>query len=100
MAEKEEYQQVSRVTRTKDDAEKYYDHISVVYDWLGGIFEREHAEKGLRYPGIENGDVVLEIGFGTGHCLQRIALSVGKTGKAYGVDISDRTSWLYFWEKK
>jgi len=90
MAEKEEYQQVSRVTRTKDDAEKYYDHISVVYDWLGGIFERKHAEKGFRYLGIENGDVVLEIGFGTGHCLQRIALSVGKTGKAYGIDISNR----------
>lgn len=32
----------------------------------------------------------LPIGFGTGHGLQRIALSVGKTGKAYGVDISDR----------
>ena len=90
MAEKEEFQQVSRVSRSKDDAEKYYDRISVIYDWLGGIFERKHAEKALKYLEIENGEIVLEIGFGTGHCLQRIALSVGKTGKAYGVDISDR----------
>ena len=90
MAEKEEYHQVSRVTRSKDDAENYYDRISVVYDWLGGIFERKHAEKALKYLEIENGEIVLEIGFGSGHCLQRIALSVGVTGKAYGIDISDR----------
>jgi ubiquinone/menaquinone biosynthesis C-methylase UbiE len=89
MAEKEDYQQVSRVHRSKDDAEKYYNRISVVYDWLGGIFERKHAEKALSYLEIENGEVVLEIGFGTGHCLQQIALLVGKTGKAYGIDISD-----------
>lgn len=87
--EKEDFQQVSRVHRSKDDAEKYYDRFSVVYDWLGGIFERKHAEKALSYLEIENGEIVLEIGFGTGNCLQRIALSVGKTGKAYGVDISD-----------
>jgi ubiquinone/menaquinone biosynthesis C-methylase UbiE len=90
MAEKEDYQQVARVSRSKDDAEKYYDRISVIYDWLGGIFERKHAKKTLTYLEIENGEIVLEIGFGTGHCLQRMALSVGNTGKAYGVDISDR----------
>jgi demethylmenaquinone methyltransferase/2-methoxy-6-polyprenyl-1,4-benzoquinol methylase len=89
MAEKEEYQQVSRVHRSKDDAKKYYDHISAVYDWLGGIFERKPAEKALNSLKIENGEIVLEIGFGTGHCLQQIALSVGKTGKAYGIDISN-----------
>lgn len=89
MAEKEEYQQISRVHRSKDDAKKYYDHISAVYDWLGGIFERKPAEKALSYLEIENGEIVLEIGFGTGHCLQQIALSVGKTGKAYGIDISN-----------
>ena len=89
MAEKEDYQQISRVHRSKEDAKKYYDHISVAYDWLGGIFERNHAEKALSYLKIENGETVLEIGFGTGHCLQQIALSVGKTGKAYGIDISN-----------
>ena len=90
MVEKEDYQQVARVPRSKDDAEKYYDRISVVYDWLGGIFERKYAKKALRYLEIEKGEIVLEIGFGTGHCLRQIALSVGQTGKAYGVDISDR----------
>lgn len=89
MVEKEEYQQISRVHRSKDDAKKYYDHISAVYEWLGGIFERKPAEEALSYLEIENGEIVLEIGFGTGHCLQQIALSVGKTGKAYGIDISN-----------
>ena len=31
---------------------------------------------------------MLELGFGPGHCLERIAKKVGKTGKAYGIDIS------------
>ena len=90
MAEKEEYQPISRVHRSKDDAKKYYDRISSAYDCLGGIFERKLADKALRALEIKNGDIALEIGFGTGHCLQKIALSAGRTGKAYGIDISDR----------
>jgi len=89
MAEKEDYQEIPRVHRSKEDAKTYYDRISVVYNWLGGIFERKPAEKALSYLKVENGEMVLEIGFGTGHSLQQIALSVGKTGKAYGIDISD-----------
>jgi len=89
MAEKEEYKPIFRVHRSKDDAKKYYDSISSAYDCLGGIFERKLAEKALRTLAIQDGDIVLEIGFGTGHCLQKIALSVGRTGKAYGIDISD-----------
>ena len=89
MAEKEDYQEISRVNRSKDDARTYYNRISLIYDWLGGIFERKPAEKALSHLRIENGEIVLEIGFGTGHCLQQIALSVGNTGKAYGIDISD-----------
>lgn len=89
MVEKEDYQEISRVHRSKEDAKTYYNRISVVYNWLGGIFERKPAEKALSYLKVENGEMVLEIGFGTGHCFQQIALSVGKTGKAYGIDISD-----------
>jgi len=80
---------ISRVHRSKEEAKKFYDHISGSYDWLGGIFERRPAEKALNYLKIQSGETVLEIGFGTGYCLQRIAMSVGNSGKAYGIDISE-----------
>jgi len=73
----------------KNEAEVYYDRISIFYDWLGSIFERKAADRALDYLKIQNGESVLEIGFGTGHCLQQIALLVGKTGKACGIDISN-----------
>ena len=79
---------ISRVHRSKEDAKKFYDHISGSYDWLGGIFERRLAEKALNDLKIQGGETVLEIGFGTGYCLQRIAMQVGNSGKAYGIDIS------------
>ena len=89
MAGQEEFHKISRVHRSKEEAKKAYDHISTVYDWLGGIFERRSAEKALSYLKIGSGETALEIGFGTGHCFQQIALTVGNTGKAYGIDISE-----------
>ena len=80
---------ISRVHRSKEDAKKFYDHISGSYDWLGGIFECRLAEKALNDLKIQSGETILEIGFGTGYCLQRIAMSVGNSGKAYGIDISE-----------
>ena len=32
---------------------------------------------------------MLEVGFGTGHCLVALAQAVGPTGKVYGIDLSD-----------
>jgi len=88
MVGQEDSHQISRVHRSKEEAKKTYDRISTVYDWLGGIFERMPAEKALNYLKIKSGETVLEIGFGTGHCFQQIALTVGNTGKAYGIDVS------------
>ena len=89
MAGQEDSYKISRVHRSKGEAREYYDRISAFYDWLGGTFERKAAERALDYLKIQNSESVLEIGFGTGHCLQQIALLVGKTGKAYGIDISN-----------
>ena len=80
---------ISRVHRSREEAKKFYDHISGSYDWFGGIFERRPAEKTLDYLKIQSSEIVLEIGFGTGYCLQRIAMAVGNSGKAYGIDISE-----------
>ncbi len=80
---------ISRVHRSKEEAKKFYDRISGIYDWLGRIFERRPAENALNYLGIQSAETVLEIGFGTGYCLQQIAMSIGKSSKAYGIDISE-----------
>ncbi|MFQ5712228.1 MAG: class I SAM-dependent methyltransferase [Candidatus Geothermarchaeales archaeon] len=79
---------ILRVLRTKDEAKRFYDRISKFYDYLTGAFERRYAYRALDRLSIEKGEAVLEIGFGTGHCLKRIAERVGQAGKAYGIDIS------------
>lgn len=74
------------VPRTKEEAKRLYDRISKFYDYLTASSERKYAEKALDRLSIEEGETVLEIGFGTGYCLKRIAERVGQTVKAYGVD--------------
>jgi ubiquinone/menaquinone biosynthesis C-methylase UbiE len=76
------------VTRTKETAKQSYDRISRYYDYLTGVFERKYTEMALKRLSVSEGETVLEIGFGTGHCLKQIAESVGTKGKAYGIDIS------------
>ena len=76
------------VSRTKDEAKQFYNRISRVYGYLTGPFERKYAERAVRNLSVQEGETVLEIGFGPGYCLRQIAESVGKTGKAYGIDIS------------
>jgi len=56
--------------------------------FVGG-WEKKYREEGVRKLDVRNGERVLEIGFGTGHCIQSIAQSVGDSGKVYGMDISE-----------
>lgn len=76
------------VSRSKEQAKRFYDRISRVYDYLIGAFEQEYAETAVERLSVKEDETVLEIGFGPGHCLKRLAESVGQTGKVYGVDIS------------
>lgn len=76
------------VPRSKREAKRFYDRISRIYDRMTGSFERKYAELALRQLSIEEGEAVLEVGFGSGHCIKRIAESAGTTGKACGLDIS------------
>lgn len=76
------------VRRSKEEAQHLYDRISKLYDLIAGTFEHKYARIALEYLAIQNGETVLEIGFGSGYCLEQIAQSVDKTGKVYGIDIS------------
>ncbi|MFC1936009.1 class I SAM-dependent methyltransferase, partial [Chloroflexota bacterium] len=75
------------VPRTKKEAKQFYDRISRFYDLTGAI-ERKYAQRALDYLSIRQRETVLEIGFGTGYCLQRMAEQVGPMGRACGIDIS------------
>jgi len=79
---------VLRVYRTKSQAKKSYDKISHFYDYFAGGFESNYRNMALEQLNIKKGETVLEIGFGTGHCLKQIAKLVGETGMTYGVEIS------------
>lgn len=81
-------QDILRVSATTEDIRKSYGWASRVYGYFEGLFERGMRKKGLELVSIEDGDVVLEIGIGTGFSLQQIAGLVGTTGKAYGLDIT------------
>lgn len=82
--------EILRVYRTKEQAKRTYDKISRIYDLITGPFERKFRDMGLNRLDVKEGETVLEIGFGTGHCLEEIAKRVGENGKAYGIDISSR----------
>ncbi len=79
---------ILRVHRTKTQAKKSYDKISRFYDIFTGVFEKKYRTMALKRLNINKGETVLELGFGTGHCLKQIAESVGENGKVYGIDIS------------
>jgi len=80
--------QISRVTRTRSQARVVYNRMSRWYDLLEKGFERKAVEIGLRLLRPQQGEEILELGFGTGNSIIEIARSVGNLGKVCGLDIS------------
>jgi demethylmenaquinone methyltransferase/2-methoxy-6-polyprenyl-1,4-benzoquinol methylase len=80
---------VLRVFQTKDETRAYYDKIARVYDLLAERTEQPMREKGLARLAARPGESILELGFGTGHCLVELARAVGSQGKVHGRDISE-----------
>jgi ubiquinone/menaquinone biosynthesis C-methylase UbiE len=87
---KSEARDILPAPRTKEEAKEVYDKFSKFYDYTLGLLGRKYSEMALERLSVVEGETVLEIGFGTGHCLKWIAKLVGPAGKVYGIDISPK----------
>jgi len=81
-------EKVLRVPVSAEEIKKSYGVLSRFYAVAEGIFEKGLRQKGLQLLSVTPGEVVLEVGVGTGYSLKEIANSVGENGKAYGIDIT------------
>jgi demethylmenaquinone methyltransferase/2-methoxy-6-polyprenyl-1,4-benzoquinol methylase len=77
------------ITRTNAEIKNSYDKMSRWYDLFTGLTEKNYRNLGLKVLEVRQGEIVLEIGFGTGKCIKSIAKLVGSTGKVFGVDLSE-----------
>ena len=90
MPDVEEYEpDVLRIFKSKSETKAYYNKIAKFYDLLAEHTEQPMRDKGLEMLAAQPGEHILEIGFGTGHCLVKVAQAVGPGGKVYGIDISE-----------
>lgn len=80
---------VQRVFHSRDQTRAFYNKISRVYDLLAEKDEGPVRRAALGMLAAAEDENVLEIGFGTGHCLVALAEAVGPAGTVHGVDLSD-----------
>ena len=71
----------------REQTRQNYDRLSRWYD-LFASSEKKFTETGLQILGVKEGEHVLEIGFGTGHALARLAQLAGESGLVVGVELS------------
>ena len=81
--------QVAHTRGSRQEAKASYDRLSRWYDLLAERSESKLRRVGLEMLAAQQGEAILEIGFGTGRALVALAQSVGDSGKVYGVDISE-----------
>jgi ubiquinone/menaquinone biosynthesis C-methylase UbiE len=81
---------ILRVFRTREQTKAYYNKIGRFYDMLAERSEAPMRKAGIDLLKANDGETILEIGFGTGHALVALAESVGPHGNVFGIDLSDK----------
>lgn len=81
---------VLRVLQSKEEIRAFYNKLARFYDVLADRSEAPMREKTLRRLNPQRGEWALEIGFGTGTALPKLAQAVGGAGHVFGVDIAER----------
>ncbi len=77
-----------RIRNLKAQEKSFYNKIARWYTFLAGRSESKYIQMGLEKLSMRSGETALEIGFGTGKGIIKLAEAVGKNGKVYGLDIS------------
>lgn len=86
--EKGRRDQILRVYRSRKETRAYYDHISKFYDLLAEASERPLRAAAMQKLAPRAGEVILEIGSGTGHSLAALGSAVAPQGRVLGLDLS------------
>jgi ubiquinone/menaquinone biosynthesis C-methylase UbiE len=81
---------IARVFNSREETRNYYNKIARIYDLMAEHSEGPMRELGMKLLDVKPGEKILEIGFGTGHCVVELAKAAGPDGLVCGVDISDR----------
>ena len=87
MVEKKE-KEILRVKTGNEAIQESYGKMSKYYSLAEGFFEKGLRKGALELLNIQEGEIVLEIGFGTGYSLVEIAKRIGKTNKVSGIDLT------------
>ena len=77
------------IKRSKNSAQRFYDRISSIYDWLTAS-EKKLIRKGISILSPSPGETILEIGSGTGTGMKCISEGFGGAGSLIGLDLSRR----------
>jgi demethylmenaquinone methyltransferase/2-methoxy-6-polyprenyl-1,4-benzoquinol methylase len=85
----ESQEDMLRVLSLKEETRAFYNRLGKAYDLLADRSEQPIRRLALVKLNALPGEKVLEIGFGTGHCVVALAQRVGARGKVYGIDLSD-----------
>jgi len=86
IAEKET---VKTVIFSEEAARLKFDHVAKYYFWIMGFLEVRPNLQAIEIADIKKGECLLDIGFGTGWCLERLIPLVGQENITYGLDFSE-----------